>query len=58
MKKNMVFSAKQWLFSLRGVLLLIVLACSNFLVVGQTNQLETEQGMNNAIATYNVYSSQ
>ena len=54
MKNNMVFQAKQWVFSLRGVLLLIILACSNFVVVGQTNQLETEQGMNNAIATYNA----
>jgi len=54
MKKNLVFQAKPWVFSLRGVLLLIVLAFSNFLVVGQINQLETEQGMNNAIATYNV----
>ena len=55
MKNNMVFQAKHLMFSLNGISLLIFLACSNFLVVGQqTIQLETEQGMNNAVATYNV----
>lgn len=51
----MVFQAKALFFSLRGTLLLILLACSNFLVIGQqVTQLETEQGMTNAMATYNA----
>ena len=55
MKNNMVFQAKHLMFSLNGISLLIFLACSNFLVVGQqTIQLETEQGMNNAVATYSI----
>jgi len=52
MKKNMLFQTKQLVFSLRGTLLFIFLACSNFLVVGQSQSLETEDGMNNAIAAY------
>lgn len=55
MEKNIVFQAKQLVFSLRGAFVLILLACSNFLVIGQqTTQLETEQGLTNAVASYNT----
>jgi hypothetical protein len=60
MKKNMSFQDKKLIIhkanfvALRGALLVVLLALSHFLVVGQVSQLETDKGMNDAIATYNA----